>query len=99
MDRRRVGHAGVFALDDQRFHVGFFDTPTTGAVDQQAPCRGGQEGPGFLDSLRLGQHQDTDECVVGQVGGVLGATEFPAQPAMQPTMVLAVHRRKGLLTR
>jgi hypothetical protein len=35
---------------------------------------------------------------VGQVGGVLGTPQFSAQPALQPAVVLAVHRRKGLLT-
>jgi hypothetical protein len=47
--------------------------------------------------LRLGQHQHADKRVVGQVGGMLGTPEFFAQPVVQPAVVLAVHRREGLL--
>ena len=98
MNGRRIGHAGIFTLDCQRLQVGFFNAPPTRAIDQQAPRRGRQKGSRLLDVLRLGQHQDANKRIMGQVRSLLRAPEFFAQPTVQPAMVFAVHRRKGLLT-
>jgi hypothetical protein len=59
-------------------------------VGQGALGDGGEKGARLVDGDRLLTRQQAQEHIVRQVGGPVRTAEFIAQPALQPSMMVAV---------
>ncbi|MNO98086.1 hypothetical protein D3C76_898200 [compost metagenome] len=79
----------------QGLEVGAFDILAPVMVGQYAFGHRGEEGSGLEEGRLLPGQQYTEESVLRQVGGILRAAQAAAQPAGQPTVVIAVQLVQG----
>ena len=79
---RRLKTFEGFGGQGQFLQIGVFYLFAAHLIDDEPACCSAQKGPGLAQGGdRLAGIEDSGEGVLGQIGGIVRATEFSAQPA------------------